>query len=62
LTKQGYLLSIKGQFFEWHLNWKSFYDARLDSIVARTSDEEINMAKRGTKQKLWIATMRKVLM
>jgi hypothetical protein len=30
--------------FEWHLKWNSLYDARLDSNVARISDEEIKMA------------------
>ena len=35
----------KGQLFEWHLKWNSLYGARLDSIVARISDEEIKMAK-----------------
>jgi hypothetical protein len=44
----------------WHLKWDSFYGARLDSIVARISDEEIKMAKRGTKQRLWIETISKV--
>jgi hypothetical protein len=44
-AKQGYLLSIKGHLFEWHLKWNSLYGARLDSIVERISDEEIKMAK-----------------
>jgi hypothetical protein len=39
------MLSIKGQLFEWHLKWNYLYGARLDSIVARISDEEIKMAK-----------------
>jgi hypothetical protein len=39
------MISIKGKLFEWHLKWNYLYGARLDSIVARTSDEEIKMAK-----------------
>jgi hypothetical protein len=35
----------KDKVFEWHLKWNSLYGARLDSIVARISDEEIKMAK-----------------
>jgi hypothetical protein len=45
LAKQGYFLSIEEQLFEWHLKWNSIYDAKLDSHVARVSDEEIKMAK-----------------
>jgi hypothetical protein len=44
-AKLEYLLSIKGQLFEWHLKRNSLCDARLDSIVVRISDEEIKMAK-----------------
>jgi hypothetical protein len=45
LQKQEYLISIKGQ-----TNWVAsqmvyLYGARLDSIVAKISDEEIKMAK-----------------
>jgi hypothetical protein len=45
-AKQEYLLSIKGKLFEWHVKWNSFYDARLDSNMARISDEETKMAKK----------------
>jgi hypothetical protein len=33
------------KLIECHLKWNSLYGARLDSIVARISDEEIKMAK-----------------
>jgi hypothetical protein len=36
----------KDKLFEWHLKWSSIYGAKLDSIVARISDEEIKMAKK----------------
>jgi hypothetical protein len=34
----------KDKQIEWHLEWFYLYGARLDSIVARISDEEIKMA------------------
>jgi hypothetical protein len=41
----------KDKQIEWHLKWFSLYGARLDSIVARVSDEEIKMAKTRNKAK-----------
>jgi hypothetical protein len=35
----------KDKQIEWHLKWFYLYSARLDSIAARISDEEIKMAK-----------------
>jgi hypothetical protein len=35
----------KDKLIEWHLKWFSLYGARLDSIVARISDEDIKTAK-----------------
>jgi hypothetical protein len=35
----------KDKLIEWHLKWFYLYGARLDSIVARISDEEIKIAE-----------------
>jgi hypothetical protein len=44
---EGYVFypSTKDKLIEWHLKWNSLYGERLDSIVARISDEEMKMDK-----------------